>query len=208
VDLVPRYRGASHRFAFRVAIIAGVVLVVAARPGARLPVAIYAALLAAMFGVSSLLHRGGWAPRVQVWLRRADHATIFLCIAGTYVPMSLLGLGGDAGTKLLVLAIVANGLGVARALLWSRAPRVVVSACYVAAGWVAVAYLPELRDALDPWAFALLVGGGVMFTAGALVYLLRWPDPWPRTFGYHEVFHAFTIAGAACHFAAVATLAW
>ena len=132
---------------------------------------------------------------------------IFLCIAGTYTPLSLLGLGGDAGVRLLALAWLACGLGAVRALAWPHAPRLVTSALYVAAGWVALADLGGLRAALDPVTFGLALGGGVIYTLGAVTYLFRWPDPWPRTFGYHEVFHVLIIAGSACHFAAVTRLA-
>jgi hemolysin III len=202
--LRPRLRGTSHRIAFHVALVAGALLVLAARGAeARLACAVYATLLAAMFGVSATLHR---ATRGITWLRRADHATIFMCIAGTYTPFSLLGLGGDAGRHMLLVAWAVNIAGVGRALLWPHAPRALTSASYVAAGWVALGFLPELRAALDPVTFALIIGGGAAFTLGALVYLTRWPDPSPRVFGYHEVFHAATIVGCTCHFIAVARL--
>jgi hemolysin III len=207
-DPRPVYRGVSHRIAFWVALAAGAVLVACAHGTlARVTTAIYATLLSAMFGVSATLHRADWKPRTYNWLRRADHATIFLCIAGTYTPFSLLGLGGDAGTKLLVLAWSASGIGVIRALAWPHAPRVVTSACFLVAGWVAFAYLPELHAAFDATTFRFVFGGGVLFTVGALIYLLRWPDPSPSHFGYHEVFHLVIIVACACHFAAVARLA-
>jgi len=207
-DVRPRYRGVSHRIAFWVAIAAGAVLVAMAHgPLARITTAIYATLLAAMFGVSATLHRADWNQRAYNWLRRADHATIFLCIAGTYTPFSLLGLGGRPGTELLILAWSACGLGVIRAVAWPHAPRAVTSACFVIAGWVACAYLPELHAAFDPTTFRCVFIGGALFTTGALIYFLRWPDPSPTHFGYHEVFHLVIIAGCACHFAAVARLA-
>ncbi|MEP6865693.1 MAG: hemolysin III family protein [Deltaproteobacteria bacterium] len=204
----PVYRGVSHRIAFWVALAAGAVLVACAHGTlARVTTAIYATLLSAMFGVSATLHRADWKPRAYNWLRRADHATIFLCIAGTYTPFSLLGLGGVAGTKLLVLAWSASGIGVIRALAWPHAPRAVTSACFLVAGWVAFAYLPELHAAFDATTFRFVFGGGVLFTVGALIYLIRWPDPSPSHFGYHEVFHLVIIVACACHFAAVARLA-
>jgi hemolysin III len=207
-DPRPVYRGVSHRIAFWVALAAGAVLVACAHGTlARATTAIYATLLAAMFGVSATLHRADWNLRTYNWLRRADHATIFLCIAGTYTPFSLLGLGGDAGSKLLILAWSACGLGVIRALAWPHAPRAVTSACFVVAGWVAFAYLPELHAAFDAITFRFVLGGGVLFTIGALIYLVRWPDPSPSHFGYHEVFHLVIIVACACHFAAVARLA-
>jgi hemolysin III len=204
----PRYRGVSHRIAFPVAIVAGTILVACARDGrARLATGIYAVFLAMMFGVSATLHRADWGPRTYSWLRRADHAAIFVCIAGTYTPFSVLGLGGDAGRSLLVLAWGVAGIGVLRALAWPHAPRAVTASCFVAAGWVALGYLPELRAALDPVTFALIATGGALFTIGALIYLVRWPDPWPDVFGYHEVFHLLIIFACGWHFAAVARLA-
>jgi hemolysin III len=208
IDPRPKYRGVSHRIAFWCALAAGAALVLLARDDrARIACAVYATFLAAMFGVSATLHRADWGPRAYVWLRRADHATIFVCIAGTYTPFSLLGLGGAPGVRLLALAWGVCGLGVVRALAWPHAPRAVTSACFVAAGWVACAYMPELHAALEPVTFALIMAGGALFTVGALIYFARWPDPVPESFGYHEVFHLLVIAACACHYAAVVRLA-
>jgi hemolysin III len=206
-DVRPHLRGVSHRYACWAAIGAGIELVAVALPGRRLACAVYALGLVAMYGVSATLHRGGWSPRALTALRRADHSTIFLCIAATYTPFSLLGLGGDAGMRLLALAWLACGLGAIRALAWPHAPRLITSTSYVAAGWVVLADLDALRAALDPTTYGLALGGGVIYTLGAVTYLFRWPDPWPRTFGYHEVFHVLIIVGSACHFAAVTRLA-
>jgi hemolysin III len=204
-DERPRLRGVSHRIAFHVAVIAGMILVASAgEPRAMVATAIYATLLAGMFGVSATLHRADWRGRTFDWLRRADHAMIFAFIAGTYTPLCVLGIGGPAGAHLLALAWTGAGLGILRALLWPHAPRVVTSVLFVLVGWVAVAYFPAVHAALDPVAFALTIAGGVWFTVGAAVYLTKRPDPWPRVFGYHEVFHALIIVGCTCHFAAVA----
>jgi hemolysin III len=119
----------------------------------------------------------------------------------------MLGLGGPKGMKLLALAWSVCGAGVVRAVAWPHAPRWITSACFVTAGWVAIAYLPDLRAALDPTTFALIVAGGLIFTIGALIYATRWPDPWSDTFGYHEIFHLVIIAGCAAHFVAVTRLA-
>jgi hemolysin III len=132
---------------------------------------------------------------------------IFAFIAGTYTPLCMLGVASSAGTPLLVLAWSAAGLGILRALLWPHAPRIISSTLYLAVGWVVLAYFPEVHAALDPVAFALLVAGGVWFTVGAAVYAFRRPDPWPKVFGYHEVFHVLIILGCICHFAAVARVA-
>lgn len=207
-DPRPRLRGVSHHIAFYLAVVAGAWLLAwTGDPRALSATAIYVTLLAGMFGVSATLHRSDWGPRTFGWLRRADHAMIFALIAGTYTPLCLLGLEPLAGTRLLVLAWTGAGIGIVRALLWPHAPRAVTFVLFVAVGWLVIAYLPEVRAALDPLAFALILAGGVWFTVGALVYLLRWPDPSPDVFGYHEVFHVMVILGCACHFVAVALVA-
>ena len=202
----PRLRGVTHRYMCFVAFAAGAVLVAAAPADRRLVCAIYAVLLTAMFGVSAILHVGGWGPRAYGWLRRLDHATIFLCIAGTYTPCVALGLGA-AGDRLLALAWIVCGLGVARALAWPHAPRAITATAYVAAGWVAVSEVRTLAAALPAATIALLLAGGALYTVGAVIYLVRRPDPWPATFGFHEIFHALVVAAAVCHFAAVTGLA-
>ena len=204
----PLLRGVSHRVAFYVALVAGIVLVAAAGDSrTRIATAIYATLLAGMFGVSATLHRSDWGPRMFGWLRRADHAMIFACIAGTYTPFCVLAMGPPAGVRLLALAWSAAGLGILRAALWPHAPRWITSVLFVAVGWVVIAYGAEVHAALDPVTFGLLIAGGLWFTTGALVYLFRRPDPWPRVFGFHEVFHVMIILGCTCHFIAVARLA-
>jgi hemolysin III len=204
----PRFRGVSHHIAFYVALVSGVVLIAGARDRRTMAViALYVVSLASMFGASALLHRSDWGPRAFAWLRRIDHAMIFACIAGTYTPFCLLGLDSPAGMRLLILVWSAAGLGILRALLWPHAPRVVSSALYVTVGWVMLVYFPEVHAALAPAAFALLVIGGAVFTIGAVVYLFRRPDPWPKVFGYHEVFHVLIVLGCVCHFAAIERVA-
>jgi hemolysin III len=198
----------SHRIAFYVTLVAGPFLVAAASDRrAMVATTIYVTLLAGMFGTSATLHRADWPPRVYASLRRADHAMICAFTAGTYTPFCMLGVRTPAGAKLLALAWAAAGLGILRAVLWPHAPRLVSVPLYILGGWVAVAYLPEIRASMEPHAFALMIAGGLWFTIGAVVYSLRWPDPSPRVFGYHEVFHVATIVGCACHFAAVAIVA-
>ena len=194
----------SHRIAFHCALVSGTILVaLAEHRGIAL---IYAVGLAAMFGTSATLHRADWRPAVFNWLRRADHSTIFICIATTYTPLALLGLGGQAGERLALLAYIVCGLGVVRAVAWPHAPRVVTSACFVAAGWIVLAYLPAFHAALDPNTFFWIFAGGSLFTIGAVIYMIKRPDPWPLTFGYHEVFHLFVVVASACQFVAVARL--
>lgn len=190
--------------AFYVTLVAGAALVALSREPVT---AVYVVLLAGMFGVSATLHRSDWGPRAFAWLRRADHSMIFACIAGTYTPICVLALDLSTGTRLLVFAWSAAGLGILRALLWPHAPRAITSILFVAVGWCAIGYLPEVAAALDAVAFALLMSGGALFTVGALVYGFRRPDPWPEVFGYHEVFHVLIVTGCACHFVAISRIA-
>jgi len=206
-DPRPRLRGVSHQFAFFVALGAALVLIATAtsvRVAAAL--AVYAGSLLAMFGVSASYHRGPWTARIRERWRRADHATIFVFIAGTYTPLCVLGVGSDAGARMLALAWLGAALGVLRGTLWVRAPRWVTAALYVALGWLVVAYWPAVAAATGPGVLAPLIAGGLLYSAGAVVYALRWPDPSPRVFGYHEVFHALVIAAVVCHFAAIIQL--
>jgi hemolysin III len=207
-EVKPRLRGVSHQIAFYVALCAGAVLIAATgSPRSMAATAVYVVSLAAMLGVSASYHRINWSPRGHAWWRRADHAMIFAFIAGTYTPLALLGLDRATGPRLLALVWTAAGLGILRAVLWPRAPRVISSALYVAVGWVAMAYFPAVRAALDPLSLTLLLIGGVCYTVGAVVYAVRRPDPVPAVFGYHEVFHALVLIACGCHFAAVARVA-
>lgn len=203
----PRFRGVSHQFAFFVALGAGLVLL-AITPSLRVavPVAIYAASLLAMLGISASYHRGDWRPRVEARWRRADHSTIFVFIAGTYTPVCMLGLGGELGTRMLALVWIGAAAGVLRGLLWVHAPRWITAALYLAVGWIAVAYFPAIAAATGASVLVPIIVGGVLYSVGAIVYALKWPDPSPRVFGYHEVFHALVVAAVVCHFAAVVQL--
>ncbi|MFL5826205.1 MAG: hemolysin III family protein [Thermoleophilaceae bacterium] len=204
----PRLRGVSHQWAFFVSLVTGSLLLALA-PGRRaaLAAAIYAVSLSALFGTSALYHRVTWRPPARRWMRRLDHSMIFLLIAGTYTPFCLLVLhGGIANT---VLAVVWGGAlgGILLKLVWLDAPKWLVAAVYVALGWVAVVATPQILDHAGAVALGLIVAGGLLYTAGAVVYALRKPDPAPAVFGYHEVFHALVIGAAALHYAAVAFFA-
>jgi hemolysin III len=201
----PRLRGVSHQYAFFVALAAGAALVVLARGGqARVAVAVYALSLCAMFGASALYHRIDWPPRPRRWLRRLDHSMIFVLVAGTYTPFAVLVLAPALGWTLLGIVWGGAVAGIVLSLLWVDAPRWLSAAVYVALGWVAVIGLPQLWDRAGAMAVALLATGGVLYTIGAIIYARRRPDPAPRVFGYHEIFHVLVIAAAAVHFAAVA----
>jgi hemolysin III len=165
---------------------------------------VFGASVAAMLGISALYHRVVWPPGPRRWIRRLDHAAIFLLIAGTYTPFGLLAL--DGAWRISVLAIVWSGaLGaIVLKVAWIDAPRWVAAVVAVALGWVGVVALPELYDAVGLSTLSLLGIGGALYTAGALVYALRRPDPVPDVFGYHELFHVLVVGAAACQYAAVA----
>lgn len=201
----PRLRGVFHQYAFFVALALGAALVVAADGAtARVSALVFAASVAAMLGASALYHRVVWSPRPRRWMRRLDHAAIFLLIAGTYTPFGLLAL--DGAWRVTVLAIVWTGALVAIVLkvAWIDAPRWVAAVLGVVLGWVGVVALPEIYGAVGLPPLTLAAVGGLLYTAGAIVYALRRPDPVPAVFGYHEVFHALVIAAAACQYVAVA----
>jgi hemolysin III len=170
--------------------------------GARAAVAanVYGLSLFTLFGVSALYHRPTWTPRAHLVMRRLDHSAIFLLIAGTYTPFCLL-LGGRCGTAMLAVVWGGAALGFMRAIFWPRAPRWLAAGLYVLLGWAVVPVLPALDVALGWGALALLGVGGLLYTLGAVIYAARRPDPFPRVFGYHEVFHALVVAAATCHLA-------
>ncbi len=204
----PRLRGVSHQYAFFAAMAAGAALVVLARGAqARVAVAVYALSLCAMFGASALYHRIDWSPRPRAWLRRLDHSMIYVLVAGTYTPFALLVLAPALGWAILGVVWAGALVGVVLSLVWIDKPRWLSAVLYVALGWVAIVVLPQLWDRAGVMAVALLATGGVLYTLGAVVYARRRPDPSPRVFGYHEVFHVLVIAAAAAQFAAVALAA-
>ena len=201
----PRLRGVFHQYAFFVAAGAGALLVALAS-GARERVAagIFAAALTAMFGISALYHRITWQPRARRWMQRLDHAAIYLLIAGTYTPFGLLVL--DGASRVALLGVVWGGatLAIAQKLLWVEAPNWLAAAIGIVLGWTGVVVLPQLYDATGATGVGLLALGGVLYTAGAVVYARRKPDPAPAVFGYHELFHALVVAAATCQYAAIA----
>jgi len=200
----PLLRGVSHEIAAGLALLAWFALAVAAAPGrARLAANIYGASLLTLFLVSALYHRPTWPPRARLFMRRLDHSAIFFLIAGTYTPICLL-LPERTGTTLLAVVWGGAAAGVLQSILWVRAPKPLVAAVYVLLGWVVVPVVPALGAALGGGAIVLLGAGGAAYTAGAVVYAVRRPDPFPRVFGYHEVFHALVIVAAACHLGVVA----
>jgi hemolysin III len=205
----PRLRGVSHEWAFFVSLLAGALLVVAA-PNARATaaVAIYAASLSALLGVSALYHRINWRrPEIRRWMRRLDHSMIFLLIAGTVTPFAVLVLQGTLANALLIAVWAGAAAGIVVELVWVEAPKWATALVYVAVGWIGALGFPGIVGNAGLGAGALIAVGGVFYTAGAVIYARLRPDPNPAVFGYHEIFHLLVIAAAAAHFAAVAIYA-
>ncbi|AHH94249.1 UPF0073 membrane protein [Kutzneria albida DSM 43870] len=204
----PRMRGWLHFWSFLVSLVSGTVLVSVAgatvSAKAALATSVYGATVLGLFGVSALYHRRTWlSTRARTLMKRLDHSMIFLFIAGTYTPFALLAM--EPGTGTVVLAVVWGGAlaGVALKMAWPHAPRWLGVPIYIALGWVAVFVLPELLDHAGVAALVLLLVGGAFYTAGAVFYGTKWPNPWPKVFGYHEFFHAATVLAAICHYIAI-----
>jgi hemolysin III len=201
----PRLRGVLHEYAFFVSLACGAALLLAASDGrARLAAAIYAGAVSALLGTSALYHRVTWRPAARRWMRRLDHSMIFVLIAGTYTPVALLALKGAlASTVLIVLWVGALG-GMVFKLLWIDAPKWLFAAVYAALGLVTAAVFGELPAAIGWLGAAGLASGGLLYLIGAVVYASGRPNPWPKVFGYHEVFHSLVVAAAAMHYAVIA----
>jgi hemolysin III len=203
----PSLRGVLHQWAAVYALGAGTSLVLLAPSAqARVAAAIYAASLVLLLTISAVYHRFQWTLPTRTWLRRADHASIFLLIGGSYTPIAMLALGGDTGRHLLLAIWCGVALGVMVSMLWPGAPKWVTAAIAVAVGWTMVPYLGAVGRALSTIEIWLVALGGAAYTVGALVYATKRPNPWPRTFGYHEIFHALTLVGAGLHYAAMALI--
>jgi hemolysin III len=201
----PKLRGVSHQYAFFVSLVCGLTLILAASDGrARVAASIYAVAVSALFGTSALYHRITWRPKARRWMRRLDHSMIFVMIAGTYTPVALLALKGAlASTILIVLWAGALG-GVVFKLLWIDAPKWVFAGVYVALGLVTAAVFGELPATIGWLGVAGLALGGLLYVLGAIVYASGRPNPWPKVFGYHEIFHALVIVAAGLQYAVIA----
>ena len=202
----PRLRGLIHRYASVAFAIGFIVLVVAGDPAERPWLAAYGLAVTTMLAVSAAYHSGRLSPAVQVVFKRIDHSTILLAIAGSYTGIVGLGLDGSSRTRMLVLVWILAIIGMAIRMLWLHAPYPIVAVVYLAVGWVALIDIDALTDSLTGTELALVVLGGVLYSVGAGVYALHAPNPWPATFGYHELFHLLVVLAAAVHLAAVASL--
>jgi hemolysin III len=200
----PKLRGVFHELGFYAALGLGLALVVTARSGLPRDAAIvFSASVAACFGASALYHRPTWTPPVRAWLARLDHAGVYLLIAGAYTPFAFLVM--SPGWAVPVLALVWSGAlaGILLKLFWVRAPKWLSAAIGLALGWVGAAAFSQLLKLQLPGVL-LVVAGGLLYTVGAIVYVRRRPDPVPRVFGYHELFHVLTLAATGCLYASVA----
>ena len=203
----PRMRGVLHTWAAPTAAVLGLLILLFAETAtSRAATAVWTASLAGLFGVSAAYHRGNWRPAVRARMQRIDHSMIFVLIAGSYTPVALTALSGSKSWVILIITWGGALAGVATRLLWHSAPRWLFVPMYIALGWVAVAVMPDLAASAPLYANALLVAGGVLYTVGAVVFATKRPDPVPTVFGFHEVFHALTLAAAACHAVAIASL--
>ena len=205
----PRGRGVSHEWAFFLSLGLGAALVVAAEgTKATVAVAIYAASLSALFGVSALYHRIDWKrPEIRRWMRRLDHTMIFMLIAGTITPFTLLLLEGTFAKALLISVWAAALAGIVVELIWIDAPKWLAAIVYSAVGLIGAVAYPEIVSKAGLGAALLIAGGGALYLSGAVVYAVERPNPSPTVFGYHEIFHVLVIAAAAAHFAAIALYA-
>jgi|SRR3954447_5478037 hemolysin III len=200
----PLLRGALHGIAFAAALVVGVLLVVFSRESRILPATVFAASAVLMLGTSTLYHRVSWTPKVRLWMRRADHAAIFLLIAGTYTPVALISLSGDLRLTILIVVWTGAVAGAISKFCWVAAPKWLSAVVGLALGWIGVIVLPRFAHQEGIAPVILLAAGGLAYTAGAIVYATKRPDPLPRVFGYHELFHALTIVALACQYVAIA----
>ncbi|WP_430645733.1 PAQR family membrane homeostasis protein TrhA [Agromyces sp. GXS1127] len=206
-DVKPTWRGWIHAATFPLTIAAGIVLITLADgAAAKWASAVFMLTSMLLFGNSALYHRFDWRPRTKVVLKRIDHANIFLLIAGTYTPLSILALPPDKGLVLLVLVWGGALVGIAFRVFWIGAPRWLYVPIYLLLGWAAVMYLGDLLAASVAM-MVLVIVGGVLYTIGAVVYGLKKPNPWPGHFGFHEIFHVCTVLAFMCHWTATLLIA-
>jgi hemolysin III len=203
----PLLRGWMHLVCFFLAIPAGVTVVaLASSPHGRVGAGIYAVGLVALFGVSGAYHRFRWSDARRLWMQKLDHGTIFVMIAGSYTPVCLMALQGWVRWTMLAIAWTGAAVGFVLAFTGGRASRVVRGTLYIGLGWASLGAAPQMFQQLSGAELVLLAIGGLLFTVGAIFLLTRWPDPFPRVFGYHEVWHVMVVAAVACHFAAITSV--
>jgi hemolysin III len=199
----PTWRGWIHTGVLPLAIAGGIVLIVVADGlVAKVAAAVFFAGSVLLFGTSAIYHRFNWSPKVKLALKRFDHANIFLLIAGSYTPITLLALPQNKGLILIIAIWAVALLGIGFRVFWISAPRWLYVVIYIAMGWAAVVYLPEFLEANLAMMLLILIGG-LLYTLGAVFYAMKRPNPFPGHFGFHEIFHTFTVLAFMCHWAAV-----
>ncbi|MEU4263803.1 hemolysin III family protein [Streptomyces sp. NPDC025273] len=209
VPVKPRMRGWLHAGMFPAVLIAGIFLIALAdSTRARVACAVYVLSACLLFGVSAVYHRGTWGPVGEAVLRRLDHANIFLIIAGTYTPLTLLLLPESTGRPLLWAVWGAAAAGIAFRVFWVGAPRWLYTPCYIAMGWAAVFFLPDFMRTGGVAVLVLVVVGGLLYSAGGVIYGIKRPNPSPRWFGFHEVFHSLTLAAFIVHYVGISLVAY
>ncbi|NNG88595.1 hemolysin III family protein [Streptomyces cacaoi] len=207
--LKPRLRGWLHAGMFPAVLISGVFLTaLAGSTRGRIACAVYTLTACLLFGISALYHRGDWSPRVSAVLRRLDHANIFLIIAGTYTPLTILLLPDGRRALLLWGIWAAAAVGIAFRVLWVGAPRWLYTPCYIAMGWAAVFFLPDFLRTGGIAVLVCVIVGGLLYSAGGVIYGIKRPNPSPRWFGFHEVFHSFTLAAFVVHYVGISLVAY
>jgi hemolysin III len=210
-DVKPKLRGWLHLGTVPLALAAGIVLIVLSpTTTTRVGSTVFVVSALVLFGVSALYHRGSWSPRTWSVLRRMDHSNIFLLIAGSYTPFALIFLHGTPRVVLLSVVWTGAVLGVLFRVFWTDAPRWLYTPIYIALGWAAVFFIPQFAAGVSYTgvgigiaALVLVAVGGLLYTMGGVVYGFKRPDPWPRHFGFHEVFHTFTVLAFATHYVGV-----
>ena len=206
-DPKPTWRGWIHLVTLPIALVAGIVLLgLADGVAATVSSAVFATTSVLLFGISGTYHRFNWSDRAKIVMKRLDHANIFLLIAGTYTPIAVLALPSDKAWRLLIIVWVGTVLGIAARVLWIRAPRWVYVPLYLGLGWAAVMYMADLYVA-NAWMMVLVAVGGLLYSLGAVVYATKWPNPSPARFGFHEIFHVFTVLAFMSHWTAVLLVA-
>jgi hemolysin III len=204
IDEKPKLRGWIHAVMTPVVVVAAIVLFgMADTAAARVSVVIFSASAIMLFGTSAVYHRGTWGETAVAILRRMDHSNIFLIIAGTYTPLAVLLLSSSQAKVLLVIVWTGALVGLLARVFWLSAPRWLYVPIYVGLGWVAVGYLQQFWNQGSPTIVWLVLGGGVAYSVGAVVYGMKRPNPVPGVFGFHEIFHSLTVVGFVCHYIAV-----
>lgn len=204
----PLLRGWSHAVAFIAAVAMCPIVVIFSPSGsAKAAAAIFAGSVIGLFGISAAYHRFPWGPRMSAVMQRLDHSMIFILIAATYTPIAVAGLPSGPGELILRVAWTGAVIGVIFQVAWPSAPRALTAAAYLVVGWCCLLVIDDVWTSLGVAGFVLLLVGGLLHTIGAVIYATKRPNPWPTVFGFHEVFHVFTILAIATHYVVVALIA-